>query len=103
MAAADIEICRVAPGHRDVRWCFDRYFEEIDRRFETGFDVSEGAGESLDIYAPPMGALLIVRRGDEPVGCGALARRREGFAEIKRMASTKANSDWCAVVEDLQV
>ncbi len=85
MPPDDIEIVPADPAEPDVGWCFKQYFEEIDRRFDTGFDVAEGAGEPLDIYAPPTGLILVARRDGVAVGCGALTRRREGFAEIKRM------------------
>ncbi|MBO6783426.1 MAG: GNAT family N-acetyltransferase [Alphaproteobacteria bacterium] len=85
MSPEAVTIVRTDPGHRDVRWCVERYFAEIDRRFETGFDVADGAGEPPEIYAPPSGVVLVARRGDDPVGCGALTIRADGFAEIKRM------------------
>lgn len=36
-------------------------------------------------YAPPTGALFMVKNGEEPVGCVALKQLNKGVAEMKRL------------------
>lgn len=74
------------PGtHPDVRWCFDRYYAELDRRFETGFDVRLARRTDPADLTLPRGLVLVASLGDEPVGCGALRFHDDGVAEIKRL------------------
>ena len=71
--------------HPDSVWCLDRYFAEIDQRFANGFDRSEGGEPADGGFAPPTGAFLVARLASMAVGCGGVAYRDGGFAEIKRM------------------
>jgi ribosomal protein S18 acetylase RimI-like enzyme len=68
-----------------VRWCFARYYEELDRRFERGFDVAAALPLGVDDLTPPRGLVLVARRDGRPVGCGALKLADPRIAEIKRM------------------
>lgn len=69
----------------DVRWCFARYFEELDRRFEEGFDASKSNPADAAALTPPSGLVLVARMRSDPVGCGALKFHADGVAELKRM------------------
>jgi ribosomal protein S18 acetylase RimI-like enzyme len=82
---ARIRIEEVAAVHPDVRWCFGRYYAELDRRFERGFDVTLARRTDPADLTLPRGLVLVAYMGDEPVGCGALRFHEDGVAEIKRL------------------
>ncbi|MBT5571065.1 MAG: GNAT family N-acetyltransferase [Alphaproteobacteria bacterium] len=73
------------PAHPDSIWCLEQYFAEIDQRFATGFDRTRGRAPGDGGFSPPTGAFVIARASGEAVGCGGVAYRDGGFAEIKRM------------------
>jgi DNA-binding MarR family transcriptional regulator/GNAT superfamily N-acetyltransferase len=69
----------------DARWCMQEYFAELAERFDGGFDASLSIPAQPEDLAPPAGLLLIARRREQPVGCGALKLRPGRPAELKRM------------------
>jgi DNA-binding MarR family transcriptional regulator/GNAT superfamily N-acetyltransferase len=73
------------PTTSDARWCLEQYFAELRIRFEDGFDPSLGLPAPPEEWAPPTGALLIARRREQPVGCGALKLPPGAPAYLKRM------------------
>jgi DNA-binding MarR family transcriptional regulator/GNAT superfamily N-acetyltransferase len=73
------------PAGRDASWCLARYYEELDERFDAGFDPDRSISADARELTPPAGVLLVARLRDEPVGCGALKLRPDGPAELKRM------------------
>ncbi len=85
LTGALVEIRPADPSERDVQACIARYFEEIDKRFETGFDPSISVSTTLDDFRPPAGVFLIARLRGEAVGCGGLRFRGEEPPELKRM------------------
>jgi len=83
LAGARIE--RLDPADVRARRCVARYFEELDARFEGGFDPATSiAAEDADLV-PPGGAFLAVMVDGEAVACGALKGIEPGMASIKRM------------------
>jgi ribosomal protein S18 acetylase RimI-like enzyme len=85
LVRARTRIVPMLPTHPDVRWCFGRYYAELDRRFEAGFDVALTRGTDAADLTLPRGEALIAYAGDEPVGCGAIRLHDDGVAEIKRL------------------
>jgi DNA-binding MarR family transcriptional regulator len=85
LTAALVEVEPTDPAHRHARYCLDEYYAELDRRFDTGFDVIHGHPVDLDEIRPPAGVFLVARLRGEPVGCGALRTPLDGVGEIKRM------------------
>lgn len=85
LLASAITIAVEDPRSRDARWCFTRYYEELDERFETGFDPARGISADALELTPPAGVMLVARQRGRPVGCGALKLRPRGSAELKRM------------------
>jgi DNA-binding MarR family transcriptional regulator/GNAT superfamily N-acetyltransferase len=69
----------------DVRWCFRQYVEELDRRFDTGFEATRSIPARVSDFTPPTGFVLLVRLHDQPVGCCAVRFHEDAVAEIKRM------------------
>ena len=85
MTAADI-VCGIEPPGSPVGLaCRGAYFEELERRFEAGFDRTLGQAVRDDGMRPPAGAFVVARRAGEPVGCGGFCRIDDEAAEIKRM------------------
>src|SRR5689334_11361482 len=51
-----------------------RYFEELDRRFPTGFDPGDAVTTDLDAMRAPSGDFLVLRSETDLVACGGLQR-----------------------------
>jgi len=82
---AGLRIERVSPADAAGRRCVARYFEELGRRFEMGFDpASSLPAEDRDLI-PPAGAFLVGSIDGEPVACGAIKTIEPGVGSLKRM------------------
>jgi DNA-binding MarR family transcriptional regulator/GNAT superfamily N-acetyltransferase len=73
------------PNTADARWCFKRYFTELDARFDAGFDPGLSIPAAAHELTPPSGVLIVARLRGRPVGCGALKFHGKAPAEVKRM------------------
>jgi GNAT superfamily N-acetyltransferase len=73
------------PDTPGARWCIGRYFEELNARFESGFDPARSISADAHELVPPAGLLLVARLRGEPVGCGALKFHDGAPTELKRM------------------
>lgn len=71
------------PTTPGAQYCLARYFDELQHRFDAGFDAAE-ASAALDEFLPPRGAFLVIRRSGRPVACGGI-KPFENAAYIKRM------------------
>ncbi len=80
-----VELALEDPATADARWCLGQYFEELNRRFPTGFDSSRSIPADDEQLRLPQGLLLVVRLDGRPVGCGALKLHGTEPAELKRM------------------
>ena len=78
-----IEVC--PPDHPDARATMARYAADLASRFDTGFDPARSHVAVDTELSPPAGLLLVARRGDEAVGCGALRFVDDRTAEVKRI------------------
>ncbi len=93
LTAGLVKVAVTDPAHPDARYCLERYFAELDARFETGFEESKGISATGDELREPAGLLLVATLHEEPVGCGALklpgrepqTRGLGEYAQIKRM------------------
>jgi DNA-binding MarR family transcriptional regulator/GNAT superfamily N-acetyltransferase len=73
------------PASSEARRCIEQYFDELNARFDAGFDPSLSISADAHELRPPAGALLIARLRGRPVGCGALKFHPGAPAELKRM------------------
>ena len=85
LTLAAVELRQVDPTHPDARQCFRAYFDELDRRSESGFDPGGGISAEPHELIPPAGCLLITYLRSEPIGCGAVKHHPGAASEIKRM------------------
>lgn len=82
---ATVEILRVHPEAPEALRCIERYFAELDRRLEGGFDPAGSLPAPSEQLLAPRGAFLVARLEGEAVGCGALLGDGSGVGSIKRM------------------
>ena len=73
------------PTSPDAQRCLEAYFDELDRRFDGGFDAGRSIPATVDDLVEPAGLLLLARVGGEPVGAGVVKFHGRGPAELKRM------------------
>jgi DNA-binding MarR family transcriptional regulator/GNAT superfamily N-acetyltransferase len=85
LTAGLVEIAVADPRLPDAQACLTAYVQELETRFETGFDPAASISATADELTEPAGVLLLARLRGEPVGCGALKFRSEPVAEVKRM------------------
>lgn len=85
LLASTVRITVADPGSADAMWCLERYFAELDGRFDAGFDPARSISAQAHELVPPAGLLLVARLHQEPVGCGALKFHAGAPAELKRM------------------
>ena len=85
LRAAQVQIGVEDPSRLDVVRCFARYAEELDDRFEGGFDAGRSISAEPEELTPPTGYCVVARLQGRPVGCGALKLHGAAPAEVKRM------------------
>jgi DNA-binding MarR family transcriptional regulator/GNAT superfamily N-acetyltransferase len=85
LRASMVTIAVEDPASAGARWCISRYFDELDRRFDAGFDPTRGITADPHELVPPAGAILIARLRGRPAGCGAVKLHGKRPAELKRM------------------
>jgi DNA-binding MarR family transcriptional regulator len=86
MVSFDVE----SPRSADARWCLQQYFDELDERFDAGFDPALSISADARDLTRPAGLLVIARLNGQPVGCGALKFHGKAPAELKRMWLAKS-------------
>jgi DNA-binding MarR family transcriptional regulator/GNAT superfamily N-acetyltransferase len=82
---AGLQIERVAPTSPAARWCVGQYFDELDRRFDSGFDPAASLSAEDSDLIPPRGAFLVAFVDGESVACGAVKAISSGVGSLKRM------------------
>ena len=88
MSASDdqpVVIAAEDPGSPDAQRCLQAYFDDLDRRFDGGFDAGRSIPATVDDLVEPAGLLLLARVGGEAVGVGAVKFHGSEPAELKRM------------------
>jgi GNAT superfamily N-acetyltransferase len=82
---AGLRIERVDPSGPAARACVGHYFEELNQRFESGFDPAASLPADDRELMPPRGAFLLASVDGEPVACGAVKVTSSGIGSLKRM------------------
>lgn len=82
---AGLRLERVDPASPEARWCVRQYFEELDQRFETGFDPAASLPNDDREMRPPLGGFLLASVDGTPVACGAVKAMAPGVGYLKRM------------------
>jgi DNA-binding MarR family transcriptional regulator/GNAT superfamily N-acetyltransferase len=82
---AGLQIERVDPASPAARWCVGQYFDELNRRFDSGFDPTASLSADDRDLVPPRGAFLLASVDGEPVACGAVKPVSPGVGSLKRM------------------
>jgi DNA-binding MarR family transcriptional regulator/GNAT superfamily N-acetyltransferase len=85
LTAAAVEIREVDPAGADARQCLRSYVEELNQRWDAGFDPAAGVSAEPHELTPPAGCFLIAYLHGEPVGCGGVKHLPGGPSDIKRM------------------
>jgi len=84
LRAASVSVEVADPFTEEAQACIQAYFDELQSRFDEGFDPGLSVSADPDELVPPLGWLLLARLDERPVGCGAL-KIEDGYGEIKRM------------------
>lgn len=86
LLASQVRIEITDPRSPDARYCLRSYFEELGRRFDTGFDPARSISASDQEMTLPHGLFLVAGAQGSPLGCGALRFHSETqIAQVKRM------------------
>jgi DNA-binding MarR family transcriptional regulator/GNAT superfamily N-acetyltransferase len=85
LRVSGMRIERVHPATAEARWCVAQYFEELERRFDRGFDPGQSISADDAEMVPPRGAFLIASVEGEAVGCGAVKTIEPAVGSLKRM------------------
>jgi DNA-binding MarR family transcriptional regulator/GNAT superfamily N-acetyltransferase len=85
LRAGAVTVASADPASAEARACIAAYLDELDRRFEAGFDPALGPSAEPDELVPPKGLFLLAHLDGEAVGCAALKIVGTDVGEIKRM------------------
>jgi ribosomal protein S18 acetylase RimI-like enzyme len=80
-----IDIRPVDPREEVARYCLERYYDELQRVFEGGFNVEKSRDPRPEKMMHPQGAFLVAVQDSLPIGCVALIGDGREIAEIKRL------------------
>lgn len=84
LRASMIALAVEDPAAPDAQLCLTRYCEELNLRFESGFDSEAALAAALHDLAAPAGLFVVARLRGAPVGCGGLILYPEAPV-VKRM------------------
>lgn len=73
------------PNGEPARACLQAYYEELARRFASGFDVARSRNPDAADMVRPRGTFLLAWSDGLPVGCVALKGNGGDAAEVKRL------------------
>ncbi len=85
MRAATVEFDIVDPRSPAADAVLTRYFDELNKRFRSGFDRGAGGATDAAALGTPHGAFVLMKSDETTIGCGGLQRIDDTTSEIKRM------------------
>ena len=90
LIASMVRLEECDPEHPHALASLGAYFDELDARFEDGFDRERGTPDAPADLVAPAGLLVVATLSNDPVGCGVLRfhDRHDGipeWAELKRL------------------
>ena len=85
LGRARITIEEQDPRGPAARFCLERYYAELARRFEQGFDVARSRDPDAADMMRPRGAFLVAMLDGGPLGCVGLKGQGGAAGEIKRL------------------
>jgi len=83
-ARYEVTFAAADPAGAEAQATLRRYLAEIAERIPGGNTGPDDA-DAVDEYMPPTGVFLLVRAGEQAVGCGAVRALEPGLGEVKRM------------------
>jgi len=84
LRASGLRIEHADADSPEARACIEAYFNELQQRFDNGFDPALTVSANPEELTPPAGYFLLAWLDGEAVGCVAL-KVKSGSGEIKRM------------------
>jgi ribosomal protein S18 acetylase RimI-like enzyme len=84
LTAGAVQLEVADPVSPSAIYCLNRYYAELAKRFDEGYDPTRGIGASAEELTPPRGYFVIARLNDRAIGCGVI-KCHPDFGEIKRM------------------
>ena len=75
----------VDPADARAQQCLRAYVDELNVRFDAGWDPSRSISAGVDELRPPAGLFVLATLHENPVGCAALKFHPGAPAELKRM------------------
>jgi DNA-binding MarR family transcriptional regulator/GNAT superfamily N-acetyltransferase len=85
MTAGLVVMAPLDPADPRAQYCLRAYVDELNTRFDSGFDPSRSIRAGVDDLRPPAGLFVLAMLHGNPVGCGALKFHPGEPAELKRM------------------
>ena len=85
MATSPVIIEAADPSGREGQACIQAYVDELQARFEEGFDPARSVSAEPEELVPPAGRFLLARLDGVAVGCAGLKIHADGVGELKRM------------------
>lgn len=73
------------PSSAQAQACIAAYFDELQERFDEGFDPTQTVSAHPEELVPPRGLMVMASLDGVAVGCGALKFSEGGYGELKRM------------------
>ncbi len=72
LTASMVEVRAVDPAGPDAQHCLAAYYQELDRRFQAGYDPEQGLPVDPEEMRAPPGVFLVAYLLGKAVGCGGL-------------------------------